>query len=69
MGPDCQFETSYRAYRASIAVTPKHDWPQLHPHPRHALLSGTAVPDPYHCGLWVNFGLRIDRTLGFLSLV
>ena len=68
MGPDCQFETSYRADRVSMAAIPKHHWPQLHAHPCHTLLSGLAVLDPHH-GLWVNCGLRIDRTLGLLSLV
>ena len=51
-----------------MAATPKHHWPQRHAHPRHALLSWLAALDPYH-GPWVNCGLRIDRTLGLLSLV
>ena len=46
-----------------MAATPERHWPQIHPQPRHALLSGPAALDPYHSGLWVNCGLLIDRTL------
>ena len=70
MGPDRQFETSYyRADRASMAATPERHWLQIHPLPRHALLSGPAALDPYHSGLWAICGLRIDCILGLLSLV
>ena len=47
-----------------MAATTELHWPQLHPHPRYAVLVGLAAPDPYHSvGQRVScavIGLRID---------